>query len=694
MKGDKKMKYQSPYNPTAFIPEPVMVDGKKTYIFKDTSGNIIRTETVIDEETFDTTIHVQEYPIEEHHYHIEYNMLSPSKIKSKIYIKGNNALRRFDYDSKGIPNTLTLYKNNQPIKQLKYVINKIWEETITTRTGFFSKKKEKVQYQESKNGEIIRYRIIRPKEEIIFDANGNISKINKKDLIGNIIQSFDTIKYNISFDEQTRNYSITEKTTEELNQQKIEESLNSSNRRFQPQIQPKENVIDKFDDQNRIIERLYYDQNNVTYKKETYTYDENGYTKTSWHLKGAFWHKHGHEVRYDSQNKIVSAEYYNDHNLVPYTPTATEFKIYTENYEDHSFLEELKRKLSKINVLKLVDLTKEAIDQIHDYVRLNPDRFDLKTLKIVHSFPQENANLTIPFQNLESLDLSEANLINLDKVVIPDSSTELNVDLNNVKGPEIDFSQCHKIEKLTLNLSNSPTVKTFIFPPNMKELNLSIDNVMQLETIDLSAYKDLKINFSYKGNPKSISKKSYSIDFSYQNESDKLEALKKLALFAEIQNRKRNTPKVQIKLHEEHALNVIKKPEITTVKETQKEEKTVSDNLTSSSGEKSTRPSRATVSKKTPLKRSKTKSFENNTPIQRDVEIISPQTNNNTPSIETEIIPIQENNIKPVLDSDTTQVHVVRQKEALTIIQKREKIIIISPILKEIARKMQERTKM
>ena len=170
--------------------------------------------------------------------------------------------------------------------------------------------------------------------------------------------------------------------------------------------------------------------------------------------------------------------------------------------------------------------------------------------------------------------------------------------------------------------------------------------------------------------------------------------MKKLALFAEIQNRKRNTPKVQIKLHEEHALNVIKKPEITTVKETQKEEKTVSDNLTSSSGEKSTRPSRATVSKKTPLKRSKTKSFENNTPIQRDVEIISPQTNNNTPLIETEIIPIQENKIKPVLDSDTTQVHVVRQKEALTIIQKREKIIIISPILKEIARKMQERTKM
>lgn len=550
------MLYHSPYNPTEQVPEPTLIHGKKTYIFKDKNGAVLRTETVIDEETFDTTIHVQLYPIEEYPYFIEYNLLSPTKIKSKIYMRGNSWLRRIDFDKNGTPEKLTLYnEQNKPTKTLKRALPDLWEEKRIVKNGLFSKKNETIQYVENpKNGELMYHRIIRAKEEIIFDENGKVSKINTKDFIGNVIKTISADKYNIDFDFEKGTYTAQAITYQQLMQENAKKTLKPIQT---PVIQPKANTVDKFDENNRIIERVYHDQNNALYKKETYFYDEDGYTKTSWHLKGTFWHKHGFEVRYDLKNEIVSADYYNDHNLVPYTPAANELKIYAENYENNSYLTELKGKLSQINVLKLVDLTKEAINQIYDMVRLNSDRFQLKKIKITNSFPQESNQLTIPFQNLESLDLSEANLKNLDKVVIPDTSTELTISLNKVNGPEIDFSKCERIEKLTLNLSDSPSVKTFIFPPHMKELNLSIDNVAQLECIDLSKYKDLKINFNYKGNPKHVSKKSYAAQFKYETESDKTEALKKLAIFAAIQNRKKKATKIEIKLHPEHPLSQV-----------------------------------------------------------------------------------------------------------------------------------------
>ena len=556
------MVYYSPYNPTEIAPESTLVNGLKTYIFRDKEGNITRTETLIDEEIFDTTVHVQLYPIEQHNYYIEYNLLDPKKVKSKLYKRGANTLWRIDYDKNVIPHTLTVYNNqNEAVKTLKYKQNNIWEEKRVIKNGFFYKKTEIVQYRENPlKGSLMYYHITRDREELFFDENGQLSKITQKDMIGNVLKTMDAHWYNLNFDEETGTYTAVKKTKEELankvpfSRDQKETDVVQKTSVQTPHIQEKANVTDKFDDQHRIIERLYHDDKNVSYKKETYTYDETGYVKTSWSLNGAFWHKHGHEVRYSLQNEIVSADYYNDHNLVPETQAGNELKIYAENYADNSYVKTLKGKLSKINILKLVDLTKEAIEHVCDMVRLNPDRFELKTVKIINSFPQENNQITIPFTNLEALDLSEANLNNLDKVVIPDSSTELKARLNKVKGPEIDFSECHRIEKLTLDLSNSPTVKRFVFPPNMKELNLSIDNMAQLECIDLSAYKDLKINFSYKGNPKHKGRESYSFDFSYQDESDRFEAIKKLALFAEIQNRKKKATKLQIKLHAQHAL--------------------------------------------------------------------------------------------------------------------------------------------
>ena len=546
------MVYHSLYNPTEQTSESTLIDGKRTYLFKDKDGNITRTETFVDEEIFDTTIHVQLYPIALHNYYIEYNLLDlkKMKIKSKLYKRGSNILWQIDYDKNSMPQNLIIYNNkNEPIKTLKHRQNIIWEEKRVIRTGFFSKKTEIVQYRENpQKGGLTYYHINRLKEELFFDENGILSKIQQKDMIGNVIKVMDAHSYNLNFDPETGVYTAIKKSQEELNM-----SLDSHIIK-KPIIQKKENTTESFDEQNRIIERLYYDEKKRSYKKETYTYDETGYTKTSWHLKGTFWHKHGHEVRYSLQNEIISADYYNDHKLVLDTQADNELKIYAENYANNSYIKTLKTKLNKINSLTLFDLSKDEIDQIHDMVRLNPDRFELKRIKIINSFPQKNEQITIPFTNLESLDLSEANLNHLDKIVIPNTSTELKTRLNKVKGPEIDFSECKKIEKLTLDLSNSPTVERFIFPPNMKELNLSIDNVTQLECIDLSAYKDLKINFSYKGDPKNKAKPSYALDLSYQNESDRFEAIKKLAIFAEIQNKKKKTTKLQIKLHKEHAL--------------------------------------------------------------------------------------------------------------------------------------------